>query len=524
MDSGRLSHILNELESPERQQPTMIFLLGGEGKEEALDSLFENYMTQNKPEKSNMTINLRREAGGDHAPVLFVDGDLRATLSVQQSESYLRKTTYSALWADGGSEDVISLVYARLLFLFCDIVCIFAEDFPSLDHVAHFLLFVAQAGSASTLPVPVRPTALVVLGRGSETHRLEMNKFHRTISAHRSRIAESFSTVRTITLGSYDRLRSFLQHHLDHAANIRSAHRARFTAVHLDSLFQAALRHTAMTVTEPFDHIREMRVGNEVPAGLTFHLTNYFRLGFRAEISVGDLVPSIASAIVADNYPPRAHCKPPLSTIPKLHAKIPVSDPNLVFERLYREPLLEAFLWLCKEQPSLSLVPEAACELVRVEANRFFSSVEEAGRPSTELHQEQLMSQSALFCRVKSNRTCLWCRFRKPEHRPACGHGLCEICVRRYGDPASDTEYRLTIRLCYLCLSRAPLTIDLVPPTKRISSLAIDGGGVRGVIPLEFLLLVQEKLGANCPVVDLCELVMGTSSGEHFLSVSTFRH
>ncbi|KAH8431446.1 patatin-like phospholipase family protein [Aspergillus melleus] len=42
--------------------------------------------------------------------------------------------------------------------------------------------------------------------------------------------------------------------------------------------------------------------------------------------------------------------------------------------------------------------------------------------------------------------------------------------------------------------------------------LAIDGGGVRGVIPLEFLVLVQESLG-RCPLQDLVDLGVGTSSG-----------
>ncbi|THC87635.1 hypothetical protein EYZ11_012916 [Aspergillus tanneri] len=42
--------------------------------------------------------------------------------------------------------------------------------------------------------------------------------------------------------------------------------------------------------------------------------------------------------------------------------------------------------------------------------------------------------------------------------------------------------------------------------------LAIDGGGVRGVIPLEFLNLIQENLGL-CPLQDLIDLAIGTSSG-----------
>lgn len=44
------------------------------------------------------------------------------------------------------------------------------------------------------------------------------------------------------------------------------------------------------------------------------------------------------------------------------------------------------------------------------------------------------------------------------------------------------------------------------------TTVAIDGGGVRGVIPLEFLILVQEQLG-ECRLQDLVDLAIGTSSG-----------
>lgn len=54
--------------------------------------------------------------------------------------------------------------------------------------------------------------------------------------------------------------------------------------------------------------------------------------------------------------------------------------------------------------------------------------------------------------------------------------------------------------------------IDVLPPTMNPTILAIDGGGVRGVIPLEFLILIQEILG-SCALQDLIDLDLGTSSG-----------
>lgn len=59
--------------------------------------------------------------------------------------------------------------------------------------------------------------------------------------------------------------------------------------------------------------------------------------------------------------------------------------------------------------------------------------------------------------------------------------------------------------------------IDVLPPTMNPTILAIDGGGVRGVIPLEFLTLIQESLGA-CALQDLIDLSIGTSSGLYLLT------
>ena len=56
------------------------------------------------------------------------------------------------------------------------------------------------------------------------------------------------------------------------------------------------------------------------------------------------------------------------------------------------------------------------------------------------------------------------------------------------------------------------MVIDVLPPTMNPSILAIDGGGVRGVISLEFLILIQEYLG-TCRLQDVIDLDIGTSSG-----------
>ena len=58
------------------------------------------------------------------------------------------------------------------------------------------------------------------------------------------------------------------------------------------------------------------------------------------------------------------------------------------------------------------------------------------------------------------------------------------------------------------------LTVQLKPPTAGIRVMSIDGGGVRGIVPLEFLDLLQRSLGPECPLQDFFDLAFGTSAGK----------
>jgi patatin-like phospholipase/acyl hydrolase len=53
----------------------------------------------------------------------------------------------------------------------------------------------------------------------------------------------------------------------------------------------------------------------------------------------------------------------------------------------------------------------------------------------------------------------------------------------------------------------------MLPPTKHPSLLLFDGGGVRGVITLGFMLALEKSLGLKYPVQEHFDLVVGTSAG-----------
>jgi hypothetical protein len=63
--------------------------------------------------------------------------------------------------------------------------------------------------------------------------------------------------------------------------------------------------------------------------------------------------------------------------------------------------------------------------------------------------------------------------------------------------------------------------VDLKPTTSGVRLIGIDGGGARGVTPLEFMGELERLLG-ECQLHDMIDLVLGTSSGKVFQSLREY--
>jgi len=130
---------------------------------------------------------------------------------------------------------------------------------------------------------------------------------------------------------------------------------------------------------------------------------------------------------------------------------------------------------------------------------------------SSHLRVETLKSLSALCGNIRSNKTCLYCLVRPPEHALPCGHSICDVCMMRFGIDAPGIQYRLEFMTCFLCKSTIDFTAQIKPPTAGARILSLDGGGTRGAISLEFLYLLQTAI--SIPLRELFDLMVGTSSG-----------
>ena len=135
------------------------------------------------------------------------------------------------------------------------------------------------------------------------------------------------------------------------------------------------------------------------------------------------------------------------------------------------------------------------------------------GLPTSAYHWKNLRLRRLRWTDISSGRTCLVCIRRRPECVLSCAHTICEVCIQIFGSRVQGTPYRFEVKDCVMC-GLGTISKTLMPPTAAPRLLAIDGGGVGGVIPLEFLGKIQSLLGDTCPVQQLFDLVFGTSSGE----------
>lgn len=141
----------------------------------------------------------------------------------------------------------------------------------------------------------------------------------------------------------------------------------------------------------------------------------------------------------------------------------------------------------------------------------------DSGRSAAALHKEMLESESlrSHWKAVRSNVFCAICITRRPEHVLKCRHAICDACAKKFGAARGTEEYAYLMSNCLACGDTADLLVRLKPPTAGLRVIGMDGGGLRGIISLEFFRLLQKSLGSSCQLQDLFDLALGTSVGKY---------
>lgn len=138
---------------------------------------------------------------------------------------------------------------------------------------------------------------------------------------------------------------------------------------------------------------------------------------------------------------------------------------------------------------------------------------------ASELHEHTLrrfdQTWQVVFCDV----SCLICLSRVPQYKLPCGHSICEPCVLIFGHSCLADPWLTTFELCPLCQNKAEFSVRVRPPTAGNSVLCIDGGGIRGIVPLMTLVSIQGHLDLPIPVQELFSFCYGTSVGKSKIEI-----
>lgn len=300
-DHGQLGYLISELPEPKHQYPRLSVFLGDRMKDIALQRLFPHNNIRRSRPTASIGLRVDNSSVEHQEPHLFVDGGVGPwNPSPHQTQAGVRD--YPIAWRATSVEDTIRIIYTRLVFLFADVVCIFADDFLSIQSVAQFLVDCANLGSASSLPIAVRPRIVVI---SSDSCAKE---FYQELRKGDQQLIGSFSAVKLIHINGFgesafrDRLRASIRTQLEDVQEARHDHGAYFSGLHLHGLFDLAVRHLSSNNSSPFNFVKATREVNPVPHGLSYHISHYFEVGNRGGCCLDTLVSSTASALLMDHY------------------------------------------------------------------------------------------------------------------------------------------------------------------------------------------------------------------------------
>ncbi|KAK3629685.1 hypothetical protein LTR56_017891 [Elasticomyces elasticus] len=129
-------------------------------------------------------------------------------------------------------------------------------------------------------------------------------------------------------------------------------------------------------------------------------------------------------------------------------------------------------------------------------------------------HVGRLRTQSAFLEAREYSVSCGTCGINPWRVMLPCRrHGMCNLCLSRL-----DVDWRsyggAQVKTCPICcMDLGTWRAKVEPPGAYGRILSLDGGGVKGLIQLEILELLEEKIGLNLPLRRFFDLIVGTSIG-----------
>lgn len=314
VDPHRLQRIIEALPHPERQQPFVVACIGSKEKDFALKQLFP----ANYPKVGGGRLGLCKAYADvitSHAanPILYWDIELGCGLPSQDTRAYCHQFQAFRMQTKRDDDEIHAMIIQRLLLPFADVACLFAEDFGGLPAVLSHLQSWASLGAAPSERSLGTRLVVVVPHDTSGITELEEAEFVENLRT--SGIARAFRGIRVQRIPSqplrnarYLLLReSVLESELEVSKADRDIRMCLYSGTHLASLFSQCLAHTAKMSDEPFNYLLATRQGIPKLPHFTDCLSAVLRASSREDLPHGSLATLLATALLAQGYPPSSH-------------------------------------------------------------------------------------------------------------------------------------------------------------------------------------------------------------------------
>jgi Patatin-like phospholipase len=521
---NRFQCVIDQLTTPSEKSPYLAFFLGRKKKDAALCQVFRhNDLERQRRAPGSIRLDVDNGSLKSKHPILFADADPNLQViphDLCRSSCHPHRVT-SLPWAAAVPHLVQDIVLNRLLFLFTDVICLFADDVGGLAGVKTLLTSWATIGSASSLPLTIRPRLLVISqeDHSSATYNLLERENFRYDLLHNTGVdlSQTFASIKAIVLpgehlssaAQYVRLRAEITREFYRARESRTAASVAFSGTHQNALFEYALKHMSRTIQETFDFVCAARQGNELGQHYSGHIENFLSLTKAQGIPIDAVCSYIASSVLMDAYPPNMHSESHLFCAGSIRLTVTlVFNPVVLFRTLYRSHILHA----TRRVYDNFLYAENICQSIEDQLVPLYNDLFLNLRTSSQIHRENLARQKTHWVAIQTNLTCLSCLRRKPEHPMQCFHSYCDVCIRIFGDGMVGFEHQNVMHACIICQLRSALIVKLLPKTAGIRILSIDGGGSHGIASLKWLSILQAHI-PEYAVQDFFDLAVGTSAG-----------
>lgn len=293
---GGLQQAIRKLKTPSSQRPRIVLLIGANTQRAAKEAIFK---VRRSNGRGPTQVDVVESTRNTEEPLLIVTLDIEESYKLFRSSNPLSTSkTSRVVWNDDCKPStqfwLIVTLLRQALLPFVDVACIFLDDFANHEEGTRLL----NEWQEHPISSPPCAAQIIVISTRHSQACSTTHVRHLHVQSNRARDSQL-----------HRKLASTIHESLCISRNHRDRYRISFSAIHLESLFEAALHQAKTSRSARFDYIVATRRFNKVEEDFVRHLEGFFGLCAHVGL-VGSVVTTyVASALLLDSSPPGTHSK-----------------------------------------------------------------------------------------------------------------------------------------------------------------------------------------------------------------------